>query len=110
MKQPKLPGTLLLNPTRVVYSAPYKLPAARGQRADVRWVIAYEYKTQTFVKNGGQQKCLDKALITLIRFTFLIAFVCWGCGDNKIFAKLFFFKSMLDRRCKNARMHRAKYI
>ena len=93
MKQPKLPGTLLLNPTRVGYNAPYELPAARGQRADVRWVIAYEYKTQTFVKNEGQQKCLDKALITLIRLTFLIAFVCWECGDIKYSQNYSFLKA-----------------
>ena len=29
----------------------------------VRWVMAYGHKTQSFMKNGGQQKCLDKALL-----------------------------------------------
>ena len=33
-----------------------------GERADTRWVMAYRHKTQSFMKNGGQQKCLDKAL------------------------------------------------
>ena len=32
------------------------------QCADTRWVIAYDHETQSFMKNGGQQKCLDKAL------------------------------------------------
>ena len=35
------------------------------QRPDVRWVMAHEHKTQSFMKNGGQQKCLDKALLEL---------------------------------------------
>ena len=51
VKWPKLPVTLLLDPTRGAYSAPYEPPAAR----------AYSHKTQSFIKNGGQQKCLDKA-------------------------------------------------
>ena len=36
---------------------------AKGQRADAHWVMAYDHKTQSFMKNGGQQKCLDKALL-----------------------------------------------
>ena len=36
-------------------------PNCKGQRADVHWVMAYGHKTQSFLKNGGQQKCLDKA-------------------------------------------------
>ena len=35
-----------------------------GQHANARWVMAYSHKTQSFMKNGGQQKCLDKALET----------------------------------------------
>ena len=37
-------------------------PSCKGQRADVRWVMAYGHKTQSFIKNGGQQKYLHKAL------------------------------------------------
>ena len=48
VKWPKLPVTLLLDPTRGAYSAPYEPPAAR----------AYGHKTQYFIKNGGQQKVL----------------------------------------------------
>ena len=33
-----------------------------GKRADACWVMAYSHKTQSFIKNRGQQKCLDKAL------------------------------------------------
>ena len=42
--------------------APPWTPNWKGQRADARWVMAYVHKTQSFMKNGGQQKCLDKAL------------------------------------------------
>ena len=27
-----------------------------------RWAMAYDHKTQSFMENGGQQKCLDKSL------------------------------------------------
>ena len=37
-------------------------PSCKDQRADARWVIANGHKTQSFTKNGGQQKCLGKAL------------------------------------------------
>ena len=63
-----LPGTLPLNPTREVYSVPYEYPAARAQYADARWVMAYDHRTQSFMKNGGQQKCLDKAMKGLRKF------------------------------------------
>ena len=49
-----------------VYSAPYELPAARDQQADAYWVTTYFHKTQSFMKNGGQQKCLDKALVVYL--------------------------------------------
>ena len=53
-----------LNPTSGVYSAPYEHPASRVQRADApRWVMAYGHKAQSFMKKGGQQKCLNKALM-----------------------------------------------
>ena len=39
--------------------------SCKGQCADVCWVMAYGHKTQSFMKNGGQQKCLDKALIEI---------------------------------------------
>ena len=46
----------------------FELPAAnpQGQHADAPWVMAYSHKTQSFMKNGGQQKCLDKALAVTI--------------------------------------------
>ena len=50
------------NATRWVYSTPNELPAAKGQHADAHWVMTYGYKTQSFMKNGGQEKYLDKAL------------------------------------------------
>ena len=58
VKFPKLPGAS----TRGVCSTPYELPAAKGQHADAHWVMTYGYKTQSFMKNGGQEKYLDKAL------------------------------------------------
>ena len=45
--------------------APPWTPNWKGQRADARWVMAYVHKTQSFMKNGGQQKCLDKALLAI---------------------------------------------
>ena len=42
---------------------PIWTPGCKGQRSDVRWVMAYGHKTQSFIKNGSQQKCLNKALI-----------------------------------------------
>ena len=46
------------------YSTSYELPPpARTKRADAHWVMAYFHKTQSFIKNEGQQKCLDKALL-----------------------------------------------
>ena len=41
------------NPTRGVYSIPLEPPA----------LMVYGHKSQSFMKDGGQQKCLDKALI-----------------------------------------------
>ena len=35
---------------------PIWAPNCKGQHADARWVIAYSHKTQSFIKNGGQQK------------------------------------------------------
>ena len=37
-------------------------PSCKGQCADAHWVMAYRQKIQSFMKNRGQQKCLDKAL------------------------------------------------
>ena len=56
--------------TRGISSWPHKgglqhpiwISSCKGQRADVRWVIAYSHKTQFFMKKWGQQKCLDKSL------------------------------------------------
>ena len=46
------------------YSPSYELPpSARTKRADAHWVMADFHKTQSFMKNEGQQKCLDKALL-----------------------------------------------
>ena len=48
----------------------FELPAAnpQGQHADAPWVMAYSHKTQSFMKNGGQQKCLDKALAIYVLY------------------------------------------
>ena len=37
-------------------------PSCNGQHADACWVMACSHKTQSFMKNRGQQTCLDKAL------------------------------------------------
>ena len=36
-------------------------PSGHGQSVDVRWVMVYGHKTESFIKNGGQQKCLGRA-------------------------------------------------
>ena len=100
VKHPKLPGTLCLDPIRAVYSTPYEPPAARGQCAGARWVMVYGHKTQSFMKNGGHQKCLDKALFEIIGFhnskyflnvlfKNLIANWCW----NRVY--LYWFTAMI---------------
>ena len=46
-------------------TAPHMSPQlqdAHWVMAYFHWVMAYFHKTQLFMKNGGQQKCLDKAL------------------------------------------------
>ena len=55
---------IALNPTRgeAGLQHPIWTPSCKGQRADTCWVVAYGHKTQSFMKNGGQQKCLVKAL------------------------------------------------
>ena len=42
---------------------PIWTPSCKGQHVDAQWVMAYDHKTQSFMKNRDQQKCLDKALI-----------------------------------------------
>ena len=59
LKEPKRPGALPLYPKSGAYSW---ASSFKGQCAGALWVIAYNHKTQSFVKNGGQLKCLDKAL------------------------------------------------
>ena len=46
-------------------SAPCEPPAAR-------WVMAYGYKTQSFMKNGGQQKRVDKYINIILAVSNLI--------------------------------------
>ena len=38
------------------------IPSCKWQCAGTCWGMAYSHKTQSFMKNRGQQKCLDKAL------------------------------------------------
>ena len=39
---------------------PVSTPSCNGQHTDVHWVMALGHKTQSFMKNEGQKKCLDK--------------------------------------------------
>ena len=59
----KVSKDITLEPTSGIYSTPYEHPAAQSQSVDACWVMAYKHKTQSFMKNGGQQKYLDKALV-----------------------------------------------
>ena len=45
---------------------PIWTPSYKGQHADICWDMAYDHKIQSFMKNGGQQKCLDKALYSVV--------------------------------------------
>ena len=47
-------------------------PTARSQHADARQVMAYGHNTQSFMKNGVQQKCLDKALYSIVYLNIFI--------------------------------------
>ena len=58
---------LLLDPTRGSYSAPYE-PLVAMANVVTHWAMAYSHKTQSFMKNGGQQKCLDKSIFKLTFF------------------------------------------
>ena len=44
----------------IVHCRKYHL--SPGQHAAAHWVIGYGHEIQSFIKKGGQQKCLDKAL------------------------------------------------
>ena len=43
-------------------TVPTSTQSCKGQCSDTCWVMVYDHKTQPFMKNSGQQKCLDKAL------------------------------------------------
>ena len=53
---------------------PIWTPSFNGQCADTHWVLTNDHKTQSFIKNGGQQNCLDKALLTFYLAIFLTIF------------------------------------
>ena len=55
-------------------------PSCKEQHADARRVIAYSRKTQSFMKNGGQQKCLDKALLIVKHEDVNIIIKKFHCG------------------------------
>ena len=74
MKQPKLPWALPLDPTKGVYSAQFEPQAP----------MVYGHKTQSFMKNIGQQKCLDKALLFYSQITRAI-----GQVEHLHFANIF---------------------
>ena len=61
VKKPKLPGEL---PHKWGLQCTIWTPKCNGRHADAHWVLAYGHKTQSLMKNGGQQKCLDKALLS----------------------------------------------
>ena len=52
-------------PHKGSHSAPYEPPfAMTNMLTHVEWIMAHNHKTQS-LKNGGQQKCLDKDLANL---------------------------------------------
>ena len=55
------------------FCAPYEWPVAIANG-----LTAYSRRTQSFMKNGGQQKCLDKALPGGFFFHFSELFIFWA--------------------------------
>ena len=70
MKQPKLPGTFPLNLTRGVYSTPCEQPAAKSQCADAHWFMAYDHKTQSFMKKEVSKSAWIKPCISMFKFQY----------------------------------------
>ena len=61
------------------------------------WFIAHDHKTQSFMKNRGQQKWLDKALYVLIppislRFLFMLS----ALRLNGFKVSIFWYSSKAD--------------
>ena len=56
------PGIKASKTPQVRLTAPDSTQNCKGQCADTCWFMTYDHKIQSFMKNGGQQKCLDKAL------------------------------------------------
>ena len=52
-----------LRPYKVGLQHPISTSSCKGQCGGINWVMANGNKTQSLMKNGGQQKCLDKALL-----------------------------------------------
>ena len=50
----------------LVLTVPASTQSYKGQCADTCWIMTYDHKTQSFMKNGGQQNCLDKALLCML--------------------------------------------
>lgn len=44
-------------------TAPIWGPSGNGQHADIHWVLAYDLKTQSLMKNRGLLKGLDQTLL-----------------------------------------------
>ena len=63
-------GNSPLNLTRGVYSTPCEQPAARGQCADARWTMAYDHKTQSFMKKEISKSAWIKPWISIFKFQY----------------------------------------
>ena len=59
-------------------------PSCKGQHVDARCVMTYSHKTQSFMKNGDQQKCLSKALIM---YMFWLSYQSFSILYDVFFAK-----------------------
>ena len=98
LKQSKLPGNLPLNPTRQRgrggggggLQGPNWTPSCKGQCADARCVMAYDHKTQSFMKSRGQQNCLDKTLLWQITIISLWCCLYFSASSTFNFAYLNF--------------------
>ena len=65
-------------------------PSCKGQCADARCVMAYDHKTQSFMKSRGQQKCLDKTLLWQITIISLWCCLYFSVSSTFNFAYLNF--------------------
>ena len=62
-------------PHKGAYSAPFEPPVGMANLLKHIGFWPYDHKTQSFMKNGGQQKCLDKALLSAYIYIYIYIYI-----------------------------------